>query len=446
MCKRHLNKNVSRRDILKYSLAGAGIAALGPLGLGIREAAGVPLANHKRVLSIFGYGGYDGLNLLVPTDNSNYYDLRMVDSNNYNPNTDIAIQPNDALDLTPGQTGESSYGLHPSFTRVKGLWDDGQVAIFRKVGYPNANLSHFISQDVHSWGVRGDFENIPGVDPSGWIARYADSYAQTSTGAAALGIGRALDFVGGSTNPLISSRLQNFDYSDSSISDGDHMHRLEAAKAVLASYSGDTISTEAKDALDQGYTLADQIQTALADFNNDATVGNGYANNSPGRYMRDAAVLIHGGFDTEVMMTGIGGWDTHGNQGGPTGNQSNLISRLDSAIGTFKDDCETMGVWNDMVILISTEFGRRTKMNGSTGTDHGHGNTFFAIGGGVQGGLYGDEITEADLADTQATRWLGYTTDYRDIFKEVVSSHLGGAANTVFPEPQDIDTPLSFIA
>lgn len=438
MCKRHLNKNVSRRDILKYSLAGAGIAALGPLGSRIRVASGAPLSQ-PRVLSIFGYGGYDGLNLCVPTGNAAYYDRRMVDVNNYDPNTDIAIQPADALDLGSG------YGLHPSFQRVKGLWDDGDVAIFRKVGYPNRNLSHFISQDIHSYGVRGDFNDLPGVDVSGWIARYADSYAQTSMGAAALGVGRALEFTGGSTNPLISSRLSNFDYSDSSIGNTDHTHRLEAAKNVLAAYSGDTLSTEAKNALDQGYTLADQIQMALSAFDADAAVGNGYANNSPGRYMRDAAALIHGGFETEVFMTGIGGWDTHGNQGGPTGRQSDLIGRLDSAIGTFKDDCETMGVWDNMLILISSEFGRRNFMNGSTGTDHGHGNMFFAIGGAVGaaggGGLYGDDVTESDIADNN---WINYTLDYRDIFKQAVT-HLGGTANVVFPEAQVIDTPLAYV-
>ena len=179
MCKRHLKKSVTRRDVLKYTLAGAGIAALGPLGRGaIRPAYGAPQAGLKRCLSLYCYGGYDGLNLVVPTGVQAYYDRRAT----------IAIPEASAIDI--GEDG-AGYRLHPSLARIGALYNTGNVAIFRKVGYPNANLSHFISQDIHSWGVRDGFAALP-IDTSGWIARFADLYAMTPMGAAALGVGRPL--------------------------------------------------------------------------------------------------------------------------------------------------------------------------------------------------------------------------------------------------------------
>jgi uncharacterized protein (DUF1501 family) len=431
MCKRHLNKSVTRRDILRYTLAGTGLAALGPLAGKIPIATGAPLSNHKRLLSLFCYGGYDGLNLLIPTSNSAYYSRRTAP-------VDISIPEASAIDI-----GEDpDYRLHPALVNIGQMYVNGEAAVFRKVGYPNANLSHFISQDTHSWGIRGDFSAV-GISQSGWIARFADNYATTPMGVASIGLGRPLDFEGGSTNPFMTSRLQNFKIDDYSISDGDHEHRLQAIKDVLASFSGDTLTTEAKNALDQGHQLTDQIQMALADYDANSAFGALYPTSSPGRYIRDAAVLIRGGFETKIMMTGFGGWDTHGNQGGATGNQATLMTRMDQALGVFRDECIDMGVWDDMIVLISSEFGRRNFVNGSGGTDHGHGNFFFALGGAVNGGiLYGPAVTESDVADSN---WMGYGLDYRDIFKEAVGDHFGEVVTPVFPEAQDINTTLSYV-
>lgn len=434
MCKRHRQakkrNNISRRQILRYGLAGAGLAALGPLGRGLLpEAHGAPLTGHKRCVSMFCSGGYDGLNLVVPVTNQAYYDRR--------PN--IQIAPGNALDI-----GDINYKLHPALANIASLYGDGNVAIFRKVGYPSANLSHFISQDIHSHGVRGEFDSL-GISSSGWIARYAERHATTPMGAAALGVGRPLEFEGGASSPFMASSLSGFDFEDRSLSAGEHAHRLSALQNIVGGFTGDPLTTEANSALDQGLQLADQVQAAVAAYE-DAGTGSpyrtSYPTNSPGRYMRDAAILIRGGFETEIFMTGLGGWDTHGNQGNETGNQADRMTRMDGAIGTFVDDCKDMGVWDDMLILISSEFGRRNFENGSSGTDHGHGNMFFAIGGAVSGGLYGPEVTESDVADNN---WLGYGLDYRDIFKEAVGNHLGEDPTPIFPEAQDINTTLNYV-
>ena len=430
MCKKHLPKSVSRRDILRYTLAGAGIAALGPLGGKLLPTAtGAPLTGHRRLVSIFGFGGYDGLNLLVPVTNQAYYDRRPT----------IQIQPGNALDI-----GSADYRLHPALPNMAQLFLDGDAAAFRLVGYPSENLSHFISQDIHSWGVRDEFTAL-GIDESGWIARYAQAHAPTPMGAAALGIGRPLEFEGGTTNPFMAGSLSGFNFSSSSIAGADHQHRLAALGDMLMDFSGGTLGTEAKNALDNGVQLTSQIQQAVADYE-DPVTGSPYAalypTNSPGRYIRDIAVLIRGGFETRIFMTGFGSWDTHGSQGADTGSQATLMTRLDDALGIFVQDCKDMGVWDDMLVLFSSEFGRRNFENGSSGTDHGHGNTFFALGGGLNGGLYGPDITESDIS---GQNWLHYELDYRDIFKEAVGLHLGGTPGLVFPETQAINTTLNYV-
>ena len=435
MGKRHLNKNVTRRDILRFTMAGAGMAALGPLGnTFLRPASGEPIAGLPRLIVIYAYGGYDGLNLLVPVTNSAYYSRR--------ENTDgdkIWIDAANAIDI-----GDTDYRLHPNFDQLGTLWNDvnGDAAAFRMVGYPSQNLSHFISQDIYSWGVRRDFgdssNGTGSIDESGWIARIVNDMNLSATGAVAVNVGRPLDVEGADVNPLLVSALSNFRFNTANGQAQSHAHRMETISEILQSFSGSTLDSEAKDALNQGIQLADQVQAAEQNYSSTVT----YPNTTPSRYLRDMAKLIQEGFDTQVFFTGIGGWDTHSNQGDETGNQANLITRIDDAIGAFAQDMKDMGEWDNTLILLTSEFGRRNFMNAGLGTDHGHGNMFFAAGGGVNGGLYGPDVTEGDIANNN---WLGYGLDFRDIYREAVTNHLGGNGDAVFPENQDINSVLNYV-
>ena len=421
-------KHVSRRSLLRYTLAGAGLTALGGLAQGtVTRAHGAPYSGLKRVVVIFCYGGYDGLNLLVPVTNSAYYSRR----------SSIAIAPGDALALN----GTADYALHPEFDRLQGLWNtDGAVAAIRRVGYPTQNLSHFISQDIYSHGVRSGFGPLP-INPSGWIARTANDMGLTATGAVAVGVGRPLEMEGANTAPLLASSLSSFKFNLDQSYPNNHLHRLETLRELVQSFSGKSLDSEASTALGQSLTLAEDIQAAVSNYS--STHDAAYPTTSPGRYLKDIARLIQGGFDSQVFFTGFGGWDNHSNQGGAGGTQASLIERLDSAIGTFVDDLKEMQVWQDTVIVITSEFGRRNFENSSAGTDHGHGNNHFVLGGGVTGGLYGPDISEDDIA---LTNWMSYDVDFRDIYRDIVTNHLGANGNGIFPETQDFDTALGLFA
>lgn len=425
----HLPKNVSRRDILKLSLAGAGITALGPLGRFCAPASAAP-QNLKRMIVINMFGGCDTLNMVIPVSLSSYSSRRTSAAGS------VAVDTS-GVPALGGPFATQLYKLHPSLPRIRALYDEGSVAFVQRVGYPSANLSHFESQDIYSTGVRNGFGPL-GVSPSGWIARYANDNAPTSMGAVGLGVGRLLDFIGGGTNPLLVSSLGAFNISGTaSNSTNARLHRSQYAKEMIQRYSGAGLNQQSRDALDQAYTLTSAVQTALASY----TTAVSWANTSLSQRMRDAAVLIEGGFETRIFYTGYGGFDTHSSQGQSTGSLPSLFTQLDDAVGAFAQDMKNRGVWNDIAIVVITEFGRRNYVNGSAGTDHGHGFCALVIGGAVTGGSYGPDLTNQDLN----AEHLAYAVDFRSIYKHILGEHLAADPAPVFPEPLTIETNLQIV-
>ncbi|MDJ0975357.1 MAG: DUF1501 domain-containing protein [Planctomycetota bacterium] len=436
MCKnngtrrRASKKGVTRRDVIRYGVASSlGIAALGPLGKGIlQEASGAPLPNHKRCVVIYCYGGYDGLNMVVPHGVQAYYDRR--------PN--IAIDSIDTLDI-----GHTGYGLNPGLQAMKDVHDDpvrgNQLAVFQKVGYPDDDLSHFNSQDFYSWGVRNGFGNLT-IPESGWIGRFADAYTTDSLGAVSVGVGRPLDMEGSSVNPLMVDRLTSFEFDEDNEYEANHQLRIDAVQSILAGYSGSGgLDDGAQQALQQAHDLTNQIQMAVDNYTPPAAGQPQYPGSEPGRDLEDIMRMIQAGFDTKIFYTGFGGWDNHSNLINAMGFR---IGRLNDALAAFIAHCQALNIWDDMLICIESEFGRRIFENGSFGDDHGHGNVFFAMGGGVNGGYYGPDLTTNEMENNN---WLGYDIDFRDIRKEMINDWFGGDGDQILPEPQEINQNLGYL-
>jgi uncharacterized protein (DUF1501 family) len=141
-----------------------------------------------------------------------------------------------------------------------------------------------------------------------------------------------------------------------------------------------------------------------------------------------------------VGFTGFGGFDTHSDQ---PARHAQLLAELDNALGVFYTDLNTQDatIWNNLVIVIISEFGRRNYENGSNGTDHGHGNCVIVLGGPVNGGMHGTPVTTADLN----LEHLPYTTDFRDVYRNIVQQHMGNDPAPVFPESQPINNPVNVV-
>src|SRR6185295_195632 len=151
-----------------------------------------------------------------------------------------------------------------------------------------------------------------------------------------------------------------------------------------------------------------------------------------GNSLLQIAQLIKAGVGLEIAFTDMGGWDTHVNEGGARGQLGNLLQQFSSAIAALYLDLGQR--MDDVVILTMSEFGRTAKENGNRGTDHGHANAMFVLGNGVHGGkVYGqwpglksDQLNEG--------RDLALTTDFRDVFGEIATRHLGSKdARSIFP-------------
>jgi uncharacterized protein (DUF1501 family) len=414
----HIPRMASRRDVLRALLVGAGIYALGPLGK-TSEALGAPRPNFKRLIVVNLLGGCDTMNMVIPVGLPQYYTARGTG----------AIASASALAVN-GVSG--LYKLHPRLLRVQGLWNQGDALAVQRVGYPKPDLSHFVSQDVFSLGVRGSFTPLH-LDRSGWVARFADHYASTTLGAVSIGMGRPLDFTGGLRTNLTINSLAGLNIL------GADAQRIQATKDVIKSASTAGMTYVAQEALKAAYDLADQVQAASADHQTYLnSTGLAYPTTNIGQRLKDVAGMIYAGFDTRLFYTGMANnaeFDTHSNQ---LSMHNTLFGQLDTALGVFYDEMVALGTWNDVAIVVITEFGRRNAFNGS-GTDHGHAFASLVLGGNINGGASkGPDLVASDLA-TSGTGYLSYAVDFRSLYKELIQKHMGNDPAPVFPEPLEIN-------
>lgn len=422
----------SRRDLLRYALASTGVAALGPVGRGWSRAhAGV--ASTKRLVVVHLDGGLDSSSLVIPRTLPSYFSRRPT----------IAVPDAASLSLAGGPGG-TAYRLHPSLPKLQGLWNDGDVAFVHRVGYPEENLSHFESGDIHAYGVRGGTTSFLdlGLSPSGWMARMADAYAPTPLGAVSLGMGRPTHLVGGSTPSLQVGGLWSFQFYADGHDAHRHARRKQVARDALALAPTGGLEGEVKSNLEQAHDLSGQIRTATEDH--DLYVegaGLAYPYNGLAGRLSDAAALIHAGFETRAILASTGGYDTHGDQGGVTGWLPDRLREVDDAIGAFAADLKAMGRWDDTVVCLYTEFGRRAYENASGGTDHGGAYDMVVVGGAVNGGHYGVDLVDEDLQGEYPL----YAVDFRDVLRKLLSAHLNMDPGPVFPEAQPTNHDLAFL-
>lgn len=423
----------SRRDVLRLALAGTGVAALGPVGRGVSLARAGAVVQPKRLVVVHLDGGVDSLNLLIPRTLPSYFSRRPT----------LAVPDAASLSLAGGP-GTTAYRLHPRLPKLAARWAAGDVAFVHRTGYPTENLSHFESQDIYGSAVRGGTASFGqlGIAPSGWMARLADHYAPTPLGAVSLGMGRPPHLVGGTTPTLQIGGLWAFQFWPDWHDGYGHDRRKQYARDALELATASGVEGEVRTALLQAHDLSGQIQTASADHDTFLTnQGIAYPDSGIAGRLRDAASLVHANFESRVILTSFGGFDTHGNQGGTSGWLPDLFGELDDALDAFAADLVAQGRWDDVVVVLYSEFGRRSYENASGGTDHGAAYETVLLGGAVQGGLYGPDLVDADLQDEYPL----YAVDFRDVLKALVSDHLGFDPAPVFPESWPNATTLGLV-
>ena len=356
----------------------------------------------KVLVTIFQRGAVDGLNMIVPHGDSAYYDLRRS----------IAVpQPgkdNGAIDL------DGHFGLHPSMSALAPFWKDKKFAVIDAVGSPDNTRSHFDAQDYMESGTPGNKGTR-----DGWLNRAAQSLdeknpspfrsvSMTST------LPRALY---GKAPSVAMTNLGDF-----AIKAGLYTQNFKGGfEGLYQENAKDSLGETGKETF-EAVNFLKQANPSQYKPENGAV----YPNTEFGRSLTQIAQLIKAGVGLEVAFADTGNdirWDTHTNQGGSQGQLANFLRTFSQSIAAFAIDLGSR--MDDVVLLTMSEFGRTARENGGRGTDHGHGNAMLVLGNSVKGGkVYGDF---KGLKDDQLNegRDLAVTTDFRDVFSEVASKHLG---------------------
>jgi uncharacterized protein (DUF1501 family) len=396
---------MNRRYFLKsggIALASIGMSLSAPSFLE-RVVLGNAITGGKRktLIAIFQRGAVDGLNMVVPFGESKYYELR----------PSIAIRKPETGNVETAINLDGFFGLHPSMSAFKPLWDSKRLAIIHASGSPDNTRSHFDAQDYMESAT-------PGVKSTsdGWLNRYLQSKKDSDESSfRAVSMTRTMPRVLQGRAPAVA--MANL--SDFAIRAGKSSANLQGGfEAIYAERNNDALAGTGRETF-AAVNYLKKANPAQYQPENGAQ----YPRNPFGNSLLQIAQLIKAGVGLEVAFTEIGGWDTHVNQGNARGQLANLLQQFSSGIAALYQDLGQR--MDDVVVLTMSEFGRTVRENGNRGTDHGHANAMFVMGNGVRGGkVYGrwpglksDQLNEG--------RDLALTTDFRDVFGEISTRHLG---------------------
>ena len=385
----------NRRIFLKNSaLAMVGIGAA-PLWLQ-RAMYATETGKRKKILvAIFQRGAADGLNIVVPHGEKRYYELR--------PTIGIP-QPTAA---TPKEQTiidlDGHFGFHPALAALKPVWDDGHLALIHAAGSPDPTRSHFDAQDYMESGTPG-LKSIEG----GWMNRALLPAEGPKSPIRAIALGSTLPrTLRGSNDAIAVESLRSFQVRDSSAAKIFENLYLATDDQVLNGTGKETF---------EAVSILHKVQSTPY------TPANG-ANYPGGRFadsLRQIAQLIKADIGVEVAFADYGGWDHHVQEANAL---PNMLRDFGGSMAAFWNDLGDLR--EDVVVVTMSEFGRTAKENGTRGTDHGHANVMFVMGGPVKGGkVYGKWPGLADH-ELYEKRDLAVTTDFRAVLGEVVSNHIG---------------------
>ena len=405
---------MNRRFFLRsgsIALASMGVSLSAPAFLE-RVVMGNTVSGGKRktLIAIFQGGAVDGLNMVVPFGEAAYYDSR----------PSIAIPKPAAGNADAAIDLDGFFGLHPSMSSFKPLWDSKRLAIIHASGSPDNTRSHFDATDYMQSAT-------PGVKSTrdGWLNRYLQRKQEKEQSPfRAVSISKEMPRVLQGLAPAVA--MTNI--SEFTIRAGKASANIQGGfEAMYATAGNDALAGMGRETFEAVNFLKKANPAQYKPEN-----GAQYPRNAFGNSLLQIAQLIKAGVGLEVAFTEIGGWDTHVNQGNSRGQLANLLQQFSAGIAALYQDLGQR--MDDVVVLTMSEFGRTVRENGNRGTDHGHANAMFVLGNGVRGGkVYG---RWPGLKDDQLNegRDLALTTDFRDVFGEVATRHFGSKdSKSIFP-------------
>ncbi len=363
-------------------------------------ASGVSSPGRKRLVVLFQRGAADGLNIVVPHGESAYYAMR----------PSIAIpRPSSGREACIDLDG--FFGLHPSLSSLKPLWDQRHLAIVHAAGSPDTTRSHFDAQDYMESGT-------PGVKSTedGWLNRCLHKPEDQLSPFRAIAMGGTLPRALAGPEPAVAiGNLNDFGVG------GRGPAAAPLANTVEAMYA-QSVDTVLHGTGQETFEAVKMLKAANPARYTPAAGAN-YPRKHLGESLRQVAQLMKANLGVEVAFADIGGWDHHVNEGSTQGQLANVLREFGQSISAFWTDLGDLA--EDTVVVTMSEFGRTARENGNRGTDHGHANVMFVLGGPVKGGRVYGQWPGLEQHQLYEGRDLALTTDFRRVLGEAVYRHLG---------------------
>jgi uncharacterized protein (DUF1501 family) len=400
--------NISRRVFIKSG----GVAMLGLSSIPdflLRAIAATPNPGKKVLVVLFQRGAMDGLNAVVPFREANYYRLRPSIAI---PRPARGVQEA-AMDL------DGFFGLHPSLAPLEPLFRQRQLAIVHAAGSPDNTRSHFDAQDYMEAGT-------PGIKStsSGWLNRCLHAApAEDATPFRAVAMGQNLPRTLQGPAPALA------------LADVRQFQVMSPARGVAGGFEAIYAQTVDPALGGTGRETFEAIQMLRKADPSRYLPENGaqYPRGPFGQRLLQIAQMIKANIGLEVAFLDSGGWDHHVNEGGVQGQLANLLRDLGQGLAAFHRDLGDRMA--DVCLITMSEFGRTAHENGNRGTDHGHANCMFLLGGAVNGGKVYGRWPGLEREQLYEGRDLALTTDFRTVLGEAVARHLGNSAlDEVFPK------------
>jgi uncharacterized protein (DUF1501 family) len=363
-----------------------------------------PGLRSKRLVVIFQRGAADGLNIVVPHGEPAYYAMR----------PSINIPQSAVLDL------DGFFGLHPAMAPLQPMWNQKHLAIVHAAGSPDPTRSHFDAQDFMESGTPGlkDTED-------GWLSRSLQSLPESDSAFRAVAMGPSLPrILSGGEHAIAISNLNDFGIG------GGNPKQAPIQNSFEAMYAG-SVDSVLHGTGEATFDAVKVLKAAnLAQYT--PAAGANYPGGHFGDSLKQLAQLIKANVGVQVAFADIGGWDHHVNEGSTEGQIATVLGGFSQSLASFWIDLGDLA--EDTVVVTMSEFGRTARENGNRGTDHGHANVMFVLGGPVRGGKVYGRWPGLDQSQLYEGRDLAVTTDFRSVLGEAVSRHLGNEnLKEVFP-------------
>jgi uncharacterized protein (DUF1501 family) len=406
---------VTRRQFVKNGAAAFTITFAAPQFLS--DLARAQGARSRNLVVLYLGGGNDALSTLIPYNDPAYYSRRPT----------LAVPAARVLQVGTDRSNVA-LGLHPRLAGLHALFNQGRVALVQRTGYPNQSRSHFQGTDI--WATANP-SNPTGF---GWVGRYLDALPSPVDPLVGWNTTRDLPRVLQSGRVAVPAIQNPQAYSFASPNSG--------SEAVAERTAAVRINSHVPINRPELAFVYESSRAAMATLDRVATVASyggtvGYPNTAFSLALRAVAGAMVRGIGTRIFYVTTGGFDTHSGQNvnAVNGAYYNLMGTLNDGLSAFAADLRNQGLFEDTLVLVWSEFGRRITENASAGTDHGAAAVMMLVGGRVNGGLYGtapslspdpsNPTLENNAADVR------FETDFRSVYAQVIDGWLGGSSQAI---------------